>query len=101
MDLANIEVVCIHSLYRSFGWTILRDVPYSAIQFGVAEFVSRHLGWEGSFASGMIVGALAGIATNPMDVLKTRKQLGMKNLTGGGVSWAFLGVVPRTSACAL
>lgn len=100
-----VQVEGVASLYRSFWCTVLRDVPYSAIQFGVAEVVSRQLvgqlGSVGAFLSGIVAGALAGAATNPMDVVKTQRQLGVMEVGKGGFSWMVLGVVPRTVACGL
>nr|XP_020857256.1 LOW QUALITY PROTEIN: mitochondrial glutamate carrier 2 [Phascolarctos cinereus] len=69
-------------LYRGFGATLLRDIPFSVIYFPFFANLN-HLGineatgkapFAHSFASGCLAGSLAAIAVTPLDVLKTRIQ---------------------------
>ena len=71
-------------LYRGFGITAMRDVPYTMIQFALYEELkrvqARRLGKEkvtpGEAAvCGSIAGGIAGGVTTPLDVLKTRIML--------------------------
>lgn len=105
-------------LYRGFTSTIARDIPFSAIEFPVWEYLkSRHLdkyhqpcnAAESAFY-GSIAGALAAFLTNPLDVAKTRIMLAdsRERLATGqvlaalqlvrgekGIRGLFAGVVPR------
>ncbi|XP_036615882.1 mitochondrial glutamate carrier 2 [Trichosurus vulpecula] len=69
-------------LYRGFGATLLRDIPFSVIYFPFFANLN-HLGineatgkapFAHSFASGCLAGSLAAVAVTPLDVLKTRIQ---------------------------
>lgn len=73
-------------LYRAFPWTVLRDVPYSAIQFGLFEYLvdkmtdkaSRKKKFSkpiSSFIAGGIAGGIAAFLTHPLDSIKTKIQL--------------------------
>lgn len=73
----------INGIYRGYGITIMRDIPFSGIQYPVWEllralFVSiakykPTLLAEASFGS--VAGAFASAATTPLDAAKTRIQL--------------------------
>lgn len=73
----------INGIYRGYGITIMRDIPFSAIQYPMWELlravfviVMKHepsLLAEASFGS--VAGACASAATTPLDVAKTRIQL--------------------------
>ena len=73
-------------LYQGFGITIMREIPFSLIQFPLYEFMkaeirsSRGNGTEPhayeSAVCGSLSGALAAALTTPLDVLKTRLMLG-------------------------
>ncbi|XP_022199622.1 S-adenosylmethionine mitochondrial carrier protein [Nilaparvata lugens] len=73
----------LRGLYRGFGSTVVRDVPFSAIQFPVWEALKTQLriskGSEISSAEvalcGALAGGIAGAATTPLDVAKTRIML--------------------------
>lgn len=74
-------------LYRGWGVTVMREVPFTVIQFPVWEAlkswsVSRRGGEKGTPAGavesafyGSVSGALAAGLTTPLDVLKTRLML--------------------------
>ncbi|XP_057202078.1 probable mitochondrial glutathione transporter SLC25A39 isoform X2 [Triplophysa rosa] len=86
-------VVCIRSavaqdgwlsLWRGWGPTILRDVPFSALYWFNYELVKAQLcekyrvpqaSFTISFTAGAISGAIAAILTLPFDVVKTRRQI--------------------------
>lgn len=76
-------------LYQGFWTTVLRDAPYSVIQFPLWEYFKTNFrnmrdGKEPSPAEGAlcgaVAGAIAGAATTPLDVVKTRIMLSV----GGG-----------------
>lgn len=105
-------------LYRGFSSTVIRDLPFSAIQYPIWERLKvMHLkkkkrpvtasesAWYGSMA-----GAVAAFVTTPLDVAKTRIMLAESSdsLASGkvmaalkaikeerGVCGLFAGVVPR------
>jgi solute carrier family 25 (mitochondrial S-adenosylmethionine transporter), member 26 len=103
-------------VYRGFGTTIMREVPFSLIQFPLWEYFKTH--WESTtgFQSssftvaicGAISGGIAAALTTPLDVIKTRIMLaeaGSKNTTPPriartiyrekGIRGLFAGVIPR------
>ena len=71
-------------LYRGFGITVMREIPFSMIQFPIYESMKRwhakRMGkpkanpFEAAIA-GCIAGGIAAGFTNPLDVLKTRIML--------------------------
>nr|XP_041577409.1 solute carrier family 25 member 39 isoform X1 [Taeniopygia guttata] len=72
------------SLWRGWGPTVLRDVPFSALYWFNYELVRTWLcrqPWlDGatftvSFASGAISGTVAAVLTLPFDVVKTQRQI--------------------------
>lgn len=70
-------------LYTGLLPTVLRDVPYTAIQFALFEKGKRLLTRGGTrdvtdaqaAGLGLVVGATAAVVTNPFDVVKTRIQV--------------------------
>lgn len=103
-------------LYRGFGTTIMREVPFSFIQFPLWEYLK--LQWEpftglpstpvSVAICGAISGGIAAGLTTPLDVIKTRIMLaeaGTKNTSVGklvksivrekGIRGLFAGFVPR------
>ncbi|SMR61719.1 unnamed protein product [Zymoseptoria tritici ST99CH_3D1] len=105
-------------LYRGWGITVMREVPFTVIQFPLWEglkswSVRRRGGGVGDVTAaesavfGSISGAVAAGLTTPLDVLKTRMMLatgrvGVVELTGeiwrkeGGKVF-FSGIGPRTT----
>lgn len=102
-------------LYRGWGSTIMREIPFTAIQFPLYEYLKRvrakYLNveavspGEGAIA-GSIAGGFAAALTTPLDVIKTRLMLhktpiGIFTLAGNilkedgyGAFWK--GIGPRT-----
>ncbi|KAJ8658785.1 hypothetical protein O0I10_005511 [Lichtheimia ornata] len=71
------------ALFHGFTATILRDVPYSALQFACYEqfkkFAKRQYNGEQlpmavDLATGSLAGAIAGAITTPLDLMKTLLQ---------------------------
>jgi len=73
--------------FRAQGWrtlgigfsaTLLRDVPFSALYFGIYETLKKQLPIESfhtkNIACASCAAAIAGILTLPFDVMKTRQQ---------------------------
>jgi solute carrier family 25 S-adenosylmethionine transporter 26 len=70
-------------LYRGYGTTILREVPFSFIQFPLWEYFKLH--WTDVTGTsltpisvalcGAIAGGISAALTTPLDVLKTRVML--------------------------
>jgi len=107
--------------YRGFGITVMREIPFSAIQFPLYELLKRGaasiLGrkplraYEAAIC-GTIAGGSAAAFTTPLDVLKTRIMLDQRNQTHAshpsmlrrlqtiytteGINALFAGVLPRT-----
>uniref|UniRef100_A0A671K1P4 Mitochondrial glutathione transporter SLC25A39 n=1 Tax=Sinocyclocheilus anshuiensis TaxID=1608454 RepID=A0A671K1P4_9TELE len=72
------------SLWRGWGPTVLRDVPFSALYWFNYELVKAQLyeryrapqtSFTISFTAGAVSGAIAAILTLPFDVVKTRRQI--------------------------
>lgn len=72
------------SLWRGWGPTVLRDVPFSAMYWFNYELLKAELceryrtpqaSFPISFAAGAVSGAIAAITTLPFDVVKTHRQI--------------------------
>ncbi|KAJ3489987.1 hypothetical protein NLI96_g1747 [Meripilus lineatus] len=111
----------LRGFYRGFGSTIMREIPFTSLQFPLYELLklqlSSTLGRKPLHAHeaavcGSIAGGVAAAVTTPLDVLKTRVMLDLRDpakqklpslatrfqqiyLTEG-VGALFAGVVPRT-----
>ena len=110
---AGITTMC-KELYRGWGITVFREVPFTIIQFPLWEAMKK---WRSKQQSsdttsamdgaifGCVSGAVAATATTPLDVLKTRMMLSTGNVRLGDLSreiWRqagprafFAGLVPR------
>ncbi|KAI5120137.1 hypothetical protein M0805_001905 [Coniferiporia weirii] len=107
--------------YRGFGSTIMREIPFTSLQFPLYEFLKlrlaraldrRMLGAHEAALCGSVAGGVAAALTTPLDVLKTRTMLDRRKLSDGrvlsiaarfrgiyaneGLKALFAGVVPRT-----
>lgn len=110
----------IGAFYRGFGITVMREIPFTSLQFPLYEYLkyrlslaleSRPLHASEAAICGSVAGGVAAILTTPLDVLKTRVMLDMRDpnssfpslitrarqiyVTEGGRA-LFSGVVPRT-----
>ena len=77
----------IKGLWKGYSATILRDVPFSAIYWGMYENLRpKEFSFQQTLIAGAISGAVASTVTLPMDVIKTRLQieLGEKIVGGNG-----------------
>jgi len=104
----------VSGFYRGYFTTVLREIPFSLIQFPLWERMKKEIGiyqnaecspWQGAVC-GSISGGFSAAVTTPLDVAKTRQMLGQSD--GGfaktlstvygenGVSGLFRGVGPRT-----
>nr|XP_054769952.1 S-adenosylmethionine mitochondrial carrier protein-like [Lytechinus pictus] len=105
-------------LYRGYFVTLLREIPFSLIQFPLWEFTKKMWGghrgrpvdaWQ-SAVCGSFAGGIAAAVTTPLDVMKTRIMLASKDSSLGrgvvskvagdiirekGLRGLFAGVVPR------
>ncbi|SGZ38024.1 related to Putative mitochondrial carrier protein PET8 [Hanseniaspora guilliermondii] len=75
-----------NNLYKGFGMTITREIPFTCIQFPLYEYMklkwrlySKEDGqslepWKGAIC-GSLAGATAAAITTPLDVIKTRLML--------------------------
>ncbi|KAJ7194238.1 mitochondrial carrier domain-containing protein [Mycena pura] len=111
----------LRGFYRGFGSTIMREIPFTSIQFPLYELLKLRLssftGRKPLYAHeaavcGSIAGGVAASLTTPLDVLKTRVMLDMRDMTteklpslpsrlrsiylAEGMPALFAGVVPRT-----
>ncbi|KAM9844049.1 mitochondrial glutathione transporter SLC25A39 isoform 2-T2 [Aulostomus maculatus] len=82
------------SLWRGWGPTVLRDVPFSALYWFNYELVKAHLCERSqtpqasltiSFTAGAISGTIAAVLTLPFDVVKTRRQIQLGEMDTLGV----------------
>ncbi len=69
-------------MYTGFGITVMREVPFSLIQFPLYEYLKGTITGKdepnsaSAAMAGCVSGAIAAAATTPLDVLKTRLMLG-------------------------
>lgn len=79
-------------LYRGWSITVMREVPFTVIQFplweGLKEWRRRTTGKDSSTAVesgvfGSVAGAVAAGLTTPLDVLKTRLMLARERESAG------------------
>lgn len=71
-------------LYRGYGITLLREIPFAMIQFPLYEKFKSMFGERQGYAAtplqaaccGSVSGGIAAAATTPLDVIKTRIMLG-------------------------
>ncbi|KAJ3628716.1 hypothetical protein Zmor_003898 [Zophobas morio] len=79
----NIPLI-VKTIINRFCATLLREVPFAITQFPLYEYfksrlpskLGKPLSSLESAACGSLAGAIAAVATNPLDVIKTRIMLG-------------------------
>ncbi|WFD24609.1 S-adenosylmethionine transporter [Malassezia equina] len=108
----------VRGLYRGYGSTIFREIPFTCIQFPLYEGLKHSMtgyksepSWLQAAVSGSMAGAVAAALTTPLDVIKTRIMLAKAHgsadtprilptlyfiLAQRGIKGLFAGVVPRT-----
>ncbi|GMM33727.1 Pet8 protein [Saccharomycopsis crataegensis] len=102
-------------LYRGWGVTIFREIPFTVIQFPLYEYMKlrwarsenkqRLSSWQSSIC-GSIAGGFAAAVTTPLDVIKTRIMLHESKVSvmeitksviqDDGIKGFFRGIGPRT-----
>ncbi|KAG7319242.1 hypothetical protein KOW79_017716 [Hemibagrus wyckioides] len=116
--LATLREEGVRGLYRGFGSTVLREIPFSLVQFPLWEYLKalwrRRQGerldsWQAAVC-GAVAGGVAAFVTTPLDVAKTRIMLakaGTSTASGNiplvlyevwkcrGVFGLFAGSIPR------
>ncbi|EDO18634.1 hypothetical protein Kpol_1048p65 [Vanderwaltozyma polyspora DSM 70294] len=105
------------NFYRGWSTTIMREIPFTCIQFPLYEFLKKKWSqenghpinelapWKGAIC-GSIAGGIAAASTTPLDVLKTRLMLSHKSIPLAtltkelyreeGLKVFFSGIGPRT-----
>ncbi|XP_069793217.1 mitochondrial S-adenosylmethionine carrier protein isoform X2 [Narcine bancroftii] len=107
-------------LYRGFGSTVKREIPFSLVQFPLWEFLKALWSWNQNHAvdswqsavCGAFAGGFAAAVTTPLDVAKTRIMLAKTGTMAAsgkvlstlsniwknqGISGLFAGIVPRVT----
>lgn len=93
-------------LYRGFTATIQREIPFSAVQFPIYEYLKKRFARDDRrrmAICGSIAGGVTALLTTPLDVLKTRTMLNSnsdnpsfkKLWNEGRIRSLFAGAVPR------
>ncbi|XP_071489294.1 mitochondrial S-adenosylmethionine carrier protein-like [Diadema antillarum] len=114
----------IKGLYRGYSVTVMREIPFSLVQFPLWEMAKKSWGayqgrptdaWQGAVC-GSLAGGVAAAVTTPLDVVKTRIMLASKgsNVAVGnvllvarevlrekGLKGLFAGVTPRVTFIAI
>lgn len=105
----------VRGLYRGWSTTIMREIPFTVIQFPLYEELKRHWAlsngekplapWKGAVC-GSLAGGFAAALTTPLDVIKTRIMLSKESISVGqlvarmvkdeGYSVFLHGIGPRT-----
>lgn len=100
----------VRGLYRGWNSTIMREIPFTVIQFPLYEYFKKQFSHD-SLVSGAMCGSLAGgiaaALTTPLDVIKTRIMLNSEKVgfvqtvrsivTQEGYGVFLHGIGPRTA----
>ncbi|XP_071370441.1 LOW QUALITY PROTEIN: mitochondrial S-adenosylmethionine carrier protein [Centroberyx affinis] len=124
MLLATLREEGVRGLYRGYKSTVLREIPFSLVQFPLWEYLktlwSRRQGhtlysWQAAVC-GAFAGAVAAFVTTPLDVAKTRIMLAKAGTTTAsgniplvlcdvwksrGLTGLFAGSIPRMTFISL
>jgi len=88
----------VRGFYRGWCATLVRDVPFSMVYFPTYANLKKVEPFGGGswwyLTSGMLAGALAGLASTPFDVIKTRIQ--NSKAKGGGAAPSWMSVCRNT-----
>ncbi|XP_029539473.1 mitochondrial S-adenosylmethionine carrier protein isoform X1 [Oncorhynchus nerka] len=122
--LATLREEGVRGLYRGYNSTVLREIPFSLVQFPLWEYLktqwSRRQGhtlysWQAAVC-GAFAGGIAAFVTTPLDVAKTRIMLakaGTSTASGNiplvlldvwktrGLTGLFSGSIPRVTSISL
>ncbi|XP_063071017.1 mitochondrial S-adenosylmethionine carrier protein [Engraulis encrasicolus] len=116
--LATLREEGFRGLYRGYGSTVLREIPFSLVQFPLWEYLKTLWSWQQGHTlyswqaavCGAFAGGVAAFVTTPLDVAKTRIMLakaGTSTASGRipqvlyevwqsrGMSGLFAGSIPR------
>lgn len=95
------------ALFHGFKATLVRDLPYSALQFAFYEqeqklakaWVGRRdIGLPLEILTGMSAGCIAGVITCPLDVVKTRIQTQLHTTAASSFTAATSTPMPSTQS---
>lgn len=98
----------IRGLYRGWNSTIMREIPFTVIQFPLYEYFKKRWSTNSLQSSlcGSLAGGIAAAVTTPLDVIKTRIMLSKEGIGAveliktlvkeEGYGALFRGIVPRT-----
>lgn len=111
----------VRGLYRGYASTILREIPFTCVQFPLYEWLKREFrrrevveAWWHAPVAGSVAGSVAAGCSTPFDVIKTRIMLAKTRANAGeaiveprfipvlrsvveqgGIRALFAGIVPR------
>ncbi|XP_076607470.1 mitochondrial S-adenosylmethionine carrier protein [Chaetodon auriga] len=120
MLLATLREEGVRGLYRGYRSTVLREIPFSLVQFPLWEYLKSLWSWRQGHTlyswqaavCGAFAGAVAAFVTTPLDVAKTRIMLakaGSSTASGNiplvlcdvwksrGLRGLFAGSIPRVT----
>ena len=94
----------VHGLWRGLAPTLWRDVPFSCVYWLTYETLKQHLcagtvfSTRDAFLAGASAGSVAALLTTPLDVIKTRQQLGSSAAAGGGMLGTLRAILRKEGA---
>ncbi|TGZ77675.1 mitochondrial carrier [Ascodesmis nigricans] len=102
-----VRVEGFQALFYGYKATLMRDLPFSALQFAFYEYFQKvakmraapgttDIGVPAEIVTGAMAGMLAGVITCPLDVVKTRLQTAVR--TDAAPSVASLSSIPAATS---